>query len=60
MKDDILFVLFVIVLFVIWSFLLGLGSFSLGHFQGTEDACASIQAEWRDDKCVRVVVEEVK
>ena len=55
MKDDSL-----VVLFVIWSFLLGIGSFSFGYFRGTEDACASIQAEWRDKKCVRVVVEEVK
>jgi hypothetical protein len=55
MKDDTLFVLF-----VAWSFLLGILSFSLGYFQGTENACASIQAEWRDKKCVRVVVEEVK
>jgi hypothetical protein len=55
MKDDTLFVLF-----VVWSFLLGIGSFSLGYSKGTKDACASIKAEWRDNKCVRVVVEDVK
>ena len=27
---------------------------------GHHEACASIQAEWRDGKCVRVVVEDVK
>jgi hypothetical protein len=24
------------------------------------EACASVKAEWRDAKCVRVVVEDVK
>ena len=35
-------------------------SFGAGYFHGTEDACASIQTEWRDKKCVKVIVEEVK
>jgi hypothetical protein len=40
--------------------LIFLGGFGFGYFAGTKDACASIKAEWRDNKCVRVVVEDVK
>jgi len=36
---------------------IGLG---LGFWGGHTEACASIQAEWRDNKCVRIVVEDVK
>jgi len=34
--------------------------YSFGLRDGHREACTSIQAEWRDSKCVRVVVEEVK
>jgi hypothetical protein len=33
---------------------------SWGEINGHDQACASIQTEWRDAKCVRVVVEDVK
>jgi hypothetical protein len=49
------------VLLAIYFLVLG---FCIGALVGTpvghHEACASIQAEWRDKKCVRVVVEEVK
>ena len=32
----------------------------VGVLVGHNEACASVQAEWRNDKCVRVVEEEVK
>jgi len=32
----------------------------LGFWGGHTEASASIQTEWRDAKCVRVVVENVK
>jgi len=32
----------------------------LGLWVGHTEACASIKTEWRDNKCVRVVVEDVK
>ena len=37
-----------------------MGGHSMGEISGHHQACASIQAEWRDAKCVRVVVEDVK
>lgn len=34
--------------------------YSAGRDSGVKEACSSVQAEWRNDKCVRVVLEEVK
>ena len=34
--------------------------YSAGRDSGIKQACSSVQAEWRNDKCVRVVLEEVK
>ena len=31
-----------------------------GKIDGHREACASIQTEWRDGKCVRIIVEDVK
>ena len=31
-----------------------------GKIDGHHEACVSIQAEWRDSKCVRITVEDVK
>lgn len=55
MKDDIDFWVFMFFFSLIF-----LGGFGFGYFAGTKDACASTQAEWRDEKCVMVAVEEVK
>lgn len=33
---------------------------NLGVSAGHNEACASVKAEWRDGKCVRVIVEDVK
>lgn len=38
---------------------MGLG-YSAGREDGLKAACDSVQAEWRNDKCVRVIEEEVK
>ena len=50
---------------VMVGFVIGLGfgfwgGHGLGEINGHHQACASIQTEWRDAKCVRVVVEDVK
>jgi len=34
--------------------------FSLGLCDGHREACASVKAEWREGKCVRIIVEDVK
>lgn len=33
---------------------------AIGVNRGHEQACASVHAEWRDGKCVKVIVEDVK
>ena len=34
--------------------------YSAGRDSGAKEACATVHAEWRDGKCVRVIEEEVK
>ena len=34
--------------------------YSAGRDSGVKEACSSVQAECRDDKCLREVLEEVK
>lgn len=56
MKDEpAAFIVCICVLVVV-----GFGMLAFGRSLGAIDACATIHAEWRGGKCVRVVVEEVK
>ena len=49
--DKLIFFGFLFLIFV---------SFVFGYMLGSYSACDSVHAEWRNGKCVRVIVEEVK
>ena len=55
MKDESVFLLVALGITAV-----GLLIYAVGNTRGAKDACATVHAEWRDGKCVRVVVEEVK
>jgi ABC-type transport system involved in cytochrome c biogenesis permease component len=54
------FVPIVIIAIIVLPIGIPIMAFSFGRAEGLKTACESIQAEWRDSKCVRVVVEDVK